>query len=138
MGLIPARAGNTAEQQEPEPVPGLIPARAGNTISFKSLPLIFWAHPRSRGEHSTQHLLSKMPTGSSPLARGTRYRCTGYEGFVGLIPARAGNTLPRRVENPRRRAHPRSRGEHVPQAKAGEVSGGSSPLARGTRFSPRK
>ena len=31
MGLIPARAGNTAEQQEPEPVPG--------------------AHPRSRGEH---------------------------------------------------------------------------------------
>ncbi len=51
-----------------------------------------------------------------------------------LIPARAGNTSRRAQLRPRRTAHPRSRGEHQPLSRTVRVRGGSSPLARGTRF----
>ena len=90
------------------------------------------AHPRSRGEHAAKDGLISRAEGSSPLARGTR--CTNNEisHFLGLIPARAGNTPCNKTGNPPNWAHPRSRGEHDSgevQAFAGQ---GSSPLARGT------
>ena len=50
---------------------GLIPARAGNTYEpgFPFVPC--WAHPRSRGEHSSSTGKITLTLGSSPLARGT-------------------------------------------------------------------
>ena len=53
-GLIPARAGNTAENSTAKPGNG--------------------AHPRSRGEHAQRNGLDSSAEGSSPLARGTRCR----------------------------------------------------------------
>ena len=51
---------------------GLIPARAGNTAQVHAKLVLARAHPRSRGEHGDGdcHLVSL--SGSSPLARGTR------------------------------------------------------------------
>ena len=70
--------------------------------------------------------------GSSPLARGTPSNIPANFGGIGLIPARAGNTVARKFAGSSSRAHPRSRGEHcVWMVGVGGILG-SSPLARGT------
>ena len=115
---------------------GLIPARAGNTAQFARKGTTRGAHPRSRGEHPSAGGRVLQVKGSSPLARGTPGSTAGGQPAGGLIPARAGNTrrIPHSIS--RSRAHPRSRGEHVAPASALTHRGGSSPLARGTRIVP--
>ena len=70
--------------------------------------------------------------GSSPLARGTHHPHHHSCGDLGLIPARAGNTMCLTSRLRIGWAHPRSRGEHLLDGLPLNVSGGSSPLARGT------
>ena len=111
---------------------GLIPARAGNTRCARLVVTGPRAHPRSRGEHHTGGDDIPQRPGSSPLARGTPPNPLRKPGFSGLIPARAGNTLQRPRHPDRRRAHPRSRGEHTARAYTRAHRWGSSPLARGT------
>ena len=76
--------------------------------------------------------VSLCASGSSPLARGTpgifSLRCRAD----GLIPARAGNTADSQARSFSRRAHPRSRGEHLKSSRSWKPQEGSSPLARGT------
>ena len=116
---------------------GLIPARAGNTIPCPFVVELGWAHPRSRGEHERWDLKNLAVQGSSPLARGTPGR-RDFRGVQrGLIPARAGNTGYLNFWLTVLRAHPRSRGEHTVTPHAFNDSGGSSPLARGTRSEGR-
>ena len=91
---------------------GLIPARAGNTHKNRAATQLSRAHPRSRGEHIVSSVRYRMPTGSSPLARGTRGRSTRAAYPAGLIPARAGNTITFSMRCAPSGAHPRSRGEH--------------------------
>ena len=91
----------------------LIPARAGTT-----LPNGVWynargAHPRSRGDHRNVVLVGGRFQGSSPLARGPHSACLRRFRLVGLIPARAGTTRSCCPSRACRRAHPRSRGEHL-------------------------
>ena len=112
---------------------GLIPARAGNTSMVRVYSGSFWAHPRSRGEHSGCSLWSRFLQGSSPLARGTQLAAIWSRLPAGLIPARAGNTLVRSTRRHREWAHPRSRGEHFPTFRLLGSLVGSSPLARGTQ-----
>ena len=154
MGLIPARAGNTGDsiaesigagahprsrgehvQLNTPPPPwrkGLIPARAGNTCAVCGTGCFRWAHPRSRGEHRSEAREGVVHVGSSPLARGTPPLFFCQLAGIGLIPARAGNTY-RIIEcKIYCRAHPRSRGEHVPSVNVIACCAGSSPLARGT------
>ena len=119
-----------------EQAAGLIPARAGNTETNSTGYLRRQAHPRSRGEHYKDTYPRKMEPGSSPLARGTRELPFAKIPRPGLIPARAGNTMPRRTFLPALRAHPRSRGEHSTAALCASTASGSSPLARGTRELP--
>ena len=90
------------------------------------------AHPRSRGEHSGLALEQCRALGSSPLARGTRGGVMRWRDTVGLIPARAGNTCFFFRRDSIFRAHPRSRGEHLPAGQEALAREGSSPLARGT------
>ena len=71
---------------------GLIPARAGNTYSHPRYVVARRAHPRSRGEHNEISYTRFFAWGSSPLARGTPVDYSGNKKFLGLIPARAGNT----------------------------------------------
>ena len=110
---------------------GLIPARAGSTEWWCTAYPTCRAHPRSRGEHARSLGSRVRLGGSSPLARGARLDFGVQQNRVGLIPARAGSTACTLATAYTRRAHPRSRGEHVDKA-TGEVTAlGSSPLARG-------
>ena len=92
MGSSPLARGTPFSKTNVILVVGLIPARAGNTVSWLLVTVIWWAHPRSRGEHEFEGFAACKGRGSSPLARGThqsrRRQLTG----TGLIPARAGNT----------------------------------------------
>ena len=69
--------------------------------------------------------------GSSPLTRGKRSICAIAIARCGLIPAHAGKTSRRSRLDPRRPAHPRSRGENFTPSGAVNRIVGSSPLTRG-------
>ena len=112
----------------------LIPACAGNTCTAVASRKGTAAHPRLRGEHGVRTAGSKVPSGSSPLARGTRDLCSRHPLHDGLIPACAGNTLPLLRVVLSRTAHPRLRGEHSSSIRMISAPSGSSPLARGTRL----
>ncbi len=93
QGSSPLARGTPPLGGQRRPARGLIPARAGNTkrVCSKSSPK--WAHPRSRGEHCVMKWTAWATRGSSPLARGTQRFHVHGSPFVGLIPARAGNTF---------------------------------------------
>ena len=135
MGSSPLARGTHHDRAHQLCRPGLIPARAGNTCTCMIRGPLMGAHPRSRGEHELAAAQVENAKGSSPLARGTHPRHANPSCLRGLIPARAGNTLPRAVESQTPRAHPRSRGEHVAFGALLDDGVGSSPLARGTQFS---
>ena len=132
MGSSPLARGTPGSPERRQCHLGLIPARAGNTRSMTMGLQIGGAHPRSRGEHSCLLPVFACTPGSSPLARGTPLQLFQSEPRLGLIPARAGNTIRRRSGRARTGAHPRSRGEHRPSLARSRIHPGSSPLARGT------
>ena len=113
--------------------PGLIPARAGSTADFLLMPRPPAAHPRSRGEHMRWPGAVTQWRGSSPLARGALRRDPRPPLGDRLIPARAGSTACTRSRRTPTAAHPRSRGEHLMIDFTAEVAMGSSPLARGAQ-----
>ena len=113
---------------------GLIPAHAGKTGHLVGTSRQQWAHPRSRGENAQRPCDVRPAEGSSPLTRGKPLRGLLGAGSQGLIPAHAGKTIPSRVSNSSRRAHPRSRGENFRDHNDSGNPRGSSPLTRGKRF----
>ena len=111
-GSSPLARGTPIAHESGLPSLGLIPARAGNTAWLSSLAGETGAHPRSRGEHGLSGRRRLGLRGSSPLARGTQYSACQYSPCDGLIPARAGNTWRSVSLGCPGGAHPRSRGEH--------------------------
>ena len=111
-----------------------IPARAGNTTPPTACGWRCPVHPRSRGEHPPSLPSPTRPTGSSPLARGTPGARRSAPSPGRFIPARAGNTSMVRECTWVSSVHPRSRGEHANRTDVATPNGGSSPLARGTRY----
>ena len=71
----------------------LIPAHAGSTDLADHSVLELAAHPRSRGEHIIQGLVTMLQGGSSPLTRGAPDRSVVAADEVRLIPAHAGSTV---------------------------------------------
>ena len=69
--------------------------------------------------------------GSSPLTRGKPGPAINGDLDLGLIPAHAGKTAVRRIEQNQEGAHPRSRGENKACAAKRLDGTGSSPLTRG-------
>ena len=110
-----------------------IPACAGNSVIALQAPFYGAVHPRLRGELGLGVIRYANPAGSSPLARGTPLEpLTGFT-TERFIPACAGNSTIGSLTGPQNSVHPRLRGELNWQAKPSRTSGGSSPLARGTR-----
>ncbi len=70
---------------------GLIPAGAGNMLVRGSQASRRRAHPRGCGEHGDDGSLLLEQRGSSPRVRGTYEVYIPGIGWVGLIPAGAGN-----------------------------------------------
>ena len=109
----------------------LIPAHAGKTASMSASAFAITAHPRSRGENSSQLILVMSPRGSSPLTRGKPSACGPTHVKLRLIPAHAGKTKMGRTTLLAVWAHPRSRGENTGDEYAMSAAAGSSPLTRG-------
>ena len=91
-------------------------------------------HPRLRGELFKMDALARQISGSSPLARGTRYAVNTDVDFSRFIPACAGNSVFDRSHDYKTTVHPRLRGELLHNHILNFVNGGSSPLARGTQL----
>ena len=112
---------------------GLIPAHAGKTIRAHPRPTGGRAHPRSRGENAPIVSVLPFSQGSSPLTRGKRPVAQEPPGGSRLIPAHAGKTRDFVTRFCYTRAHPRSRGENMPEPGRLAMRAGSSPLTRGKR-----
>ncbi len=113
---------------------GLIPAHAGKTRRPRPHPCQDAAHPRSRGENSTEGVSMSAVTGSSPLTRGKLGAVATVIGSIRLIPAHAGKTYCQDCQARFSPAHPRSRGENSYRPRPRFPLVGSSPLTRGKRL----
>ena len=89
-------------------------------------------HPRAGGEHYSPPVDVQGYGGSSPRGRGTRHCDADIYVVLRFIPARAGNTHPRRPFERSGAVHPRAGGEHSRSRCCASNSIGSSPRGRGT------
>ena len=109
----------------------IIPARAGFTKDKALRGAQNRDHPRSRGVYVDIWATTADGFGSSPLARGLRWRALRSRLRSGIIPARAGFTSTNILQDASLQDHPRSRGVYSVPASSDEWNEGSSPLARG-------
>ena len=112
-------------------VPRIIPALAGNTLGRRGDSGRRTDHPRSRGEYASSIISGSRPCGSSPLSRGIPRSVLVALETSGIIPALAGNTMPRPGSSSPVPDHPRSRGEYLLRQGCCRLAVGSSPLSRG-------
>ena len=96
MGSSPLARGLRNWTHVLRPPARIIPARAGFTLFLPAPRRRRRDHPRSRGVYSTGEDRVSITPGSSPLARGLRTLNQIAAVRVGIIPARAGFTAPRR------------------------------------------
>ena len=68
-GSSPLTRGKLGPEVAKSRCRGLIPAHAGKTALVSRADDSFGAHPRSRGENSTEGVSISAVTGSSPLTR---------------------------------------------------------------------
>ena len=153
-GIIPALAGNTARgfvatfphrdhpracgehghaHSRAHVILWIIPALAGNTPSSGAGGPIGRDHPRACGEHVGGSPYDAKLVGSSPRLRGTQGGYYRIHTADGIIPALAGNTIPKTWFRTYRRDHPRACGEHLTDTPPHPCTRGSSPRLRGTR-----
>ena len=151
-GIIPARAGFTADAATTPPSPtdhprsrgvytgritaehtvvGSSPLARGLRSGRRSATPTRRDHPRSRGVYPGPCTMGPGWPGSSPLARGLHTVLTRDRTGAGIIPARAGFTHGGRQGRAAHGDHPRSRGVYWTPPPARPTSQGSSPLARG-------
>ncbi len=135
IGLSPLARGTQSDAIDALIDARFIPAGAGNTNMGSAVNEIKTVYPRWRGEHEAISKTPAIAAGLSPLARGTpgvERQMTEKERF---IPAGAGNTSPLLTPGKSAAVYPRWRGEHTGTYQNMMISGGLSPLARGTRCS---
>ena len=131
-GSSPRMRGTHGSTLTVSVVDGIIPAHAGNTNRANHTKHANRDHPRACGEHMSVLSMSAFGTGSSPRMRGTLFLAiSGWRGG-GIIPAHAGNTVPRFLVGSRFRDHPRACGEHICAFYRDRDIPGSSPRMRGT------
>ena len=114
----------------------LTPACAGKTRIWSGKQHQDQAHPRLRGEDPNAESNVPDGLGSPPLARGRRPLFFSVRPATWLTPACAGKTQVRKQGIPRRKAHPRLRGEDAAGSLGQLLYSGSPPLARGRHGRP--
>ena len=128
MGSSPHARGARVPRRRGIRARGIIPACAGSTAHAPARRTSGEDHPRMRGEHCRELVSYTMWQGSSPHARGARPARHGDRDWPGIIPACAGSTRLRVLQQG---DHPRMRGEHRIAADTPQLFVGSSPHARG-------
>ena len=130
-GSSPLARGLPIHRRNTESRRRIIPARAGFTPVIRESVHSHEDHPRSRGVYHAPSERASDFAGSSPLARGLPILDFSRLMMRGIIPARAGFTLPLSYYVWRTTDHPRSRGVYADSASSDTGHSGSSPLARG-------
>ena len=92
---------------------GLTPAYAGTTSQALQFSLQLWAHPRIRGDHTSQLVDSIVYVGSPPHTRGPQFASVTKKKLNRLTPAYAGTTETNGAVLKEMGAHPRIRGDHL-------------------------
>ena len=110
---------------------GIIPACAGSTPSETTSRWRYRDHPRMCGEHKIGVACIAGRMGSSPHVRGAHAAGDAHPYRGGIIPACAGSTLRKTIQQVNMRDHPRMCGEHVLGSRKPEAHEGSSPHVRG-------
>ena len=130
-GSSPRVRGKRRSRAGQDTLGGLIPARAGKTPAGPRKRPRRPAHPRACGENVKTVWDWVSSLGSSPRVRGKLLGVGRVPVPPGLIPARAGKTLPCGHTEYCPEAHPRACGENGwLEGSAGGVEG-SSPRVRG-------
>ena len=118
IGSSPLTRGTQAQPHIRADLTRFIPAYAGNSAEV--------APPTAPRD------------GSSPLTRGTQIEGRNGVCWFRFIPAYAGNSSAGHAVRPKSSVHPRLRGELPDTDTVDWVSGGSSPLTRGTQLCQRR
>ena len=113
LGSSPHARGPLASPIDLESILGIIPACAGSTFSPCQLDGNDLDHPRMRGVHVFRRVSAWTIRGSSPHARGPRFKDSWYNQLRRIIPACAGSTNSQQVLRPSNWDHPRMRGVHT-------------------------
>ena len=116
VGSSPLARGLPLRLLGPVVAAGIIPARAGFTQRPEGHGIRRQDHPRSRGVYMLTVTRGRRAPGSSPLARGLLGSISALEPVAGIIPARAGFTVPGAGSSLPAQDHPRSRGVYSPSA----------------------
>ena len=132
-GSSPRGRGKRGVDGRAESLIGLIPARAGKTAEFTGRDGQRQAHPRAGGENVVAETKNFSRAGSSPRGRGKQRPSVWPRPVHGLIPARAGKTQDSPPAGGGSRAHPRAGGENWAKSALVRTSVGSSPRGRGKR-----
>ena len=111
---------------------GIIPARAGNSYGGDDYAGVYGDHPRACGEQLPRPDSIYEHAGSSPRVRGTVWCADRLICVVGIIPARAGNSMALHRPASVTGDHPRACGEQGAGALIVSEIEGSSPRVRGT------
>ena len=130
-GSPPLTRGKPSRPANGSKLGRLIPAHAGKTQASRHRLPDREAHPRSRGENSTDWRKDSKLSGSSPLTRGKLLDPIRINPRKRLIPAHAGKTSQPCSVPAAGAAHPRSRGENHVTRDITLRGLGSSPLTRG-------
>ena len=138
LGLSPLARGNRNDSAGGPAAAGPIPARAGQPQHGQQHLAHLRAYPRSRGATSSHHNAAPAGEGLSPLARGNQPCRGASSGFIGPIPARAGQPARAGRRRTLGRAYPRSRGATAVMGAVPSANWGLSPLARGNLSRPTR
>ena len=109
----------------------IIPARAGSRIYQYPEMRQLGDHPRACGEQTAPLRAVRFYQGSSPRVRGAAHFISRQNKTRGIIPARAGSSVPIHFHAPYLRDHPRACGEQVLGIIHDPINLGSSPRVRG-------
>ncbi len=112
---------------------GTTPAPAGTTQITPGAGEALGDHPRTRGDHGERAGSSIYGSGPPPHPRGPPERRAANWRRTGTTPAPAGTTLGQTSTPSPARDHPRTRGDHVAQARRSGSWAGPPPHPRGPR-----
>ncbi len=131
QGSPPHARGKYGHTKEDMLANRITPACAGKMSIGQDAQVLYWDHPRMRGENYSRYCYGWDLEGSPPHARGKSHALLASLFAAGITPACAGKISPEEVLLIALGDHPRMRGENSIDAQDTMPMEGSPPHARG-------